>query len=140
MYRIERADISDESVRKIRRKLHSDCFTVDEVLEPDTGYWWIVWWKSYPVGFCAMRESYNWQKTFYLWRAGVISIHRRKGLQRRMIRVREALARKLGGEYMISDTNLNPSSANNLIKCGYLTYNPMNPYGFETAIYWRKKL
>lgn len=87
-----------------------------------------------------MRESYAWQKTFYLWRAGVISIHRGKGLQKRMIRVREALARKLGGEYMISDTNLNPESANNLIKCGYLTYNPSSPYGFETAIYWRKKL
>ena len=66
--------------------------------------------------------------------------HRGKGLQKKMIIVRERLARKLGWGYMISDTNENPQSANNLIRAGYLMYEPSYPYGVETTCYWKKKL
>lgn len=41
---------------------------------------------------------------------------------------------------IISDTNLNPPSANSLINAGYKTYQPVKPWGFKTTTYWKKNL
>jgi hypothetical protein len=41
---------------------------------------------------------------------------------------------------IVTDTTDNPSSANNLIACGYRIYAPENPWGFTHTIYWSKDL
>lgn len=140
MYKILRVDLADYSVVERVKELHKECFPVDKVLEPEFGYWWAVWYKGDIVGFCALRQSARWSDCGYLWRSGVVPDHRGRGLQRRMITTREKLARKLGWSYMISDTNQNPQSANNLIRCGYSMYDPSWPYGIDSTCYWRKKL
>jgi hypothetical protein len=62
------------------------------------------------------------------------------GLQRRFVRVREQKARRIGMRGIITDTSDNPSSANNLIRCGYRIFTPENPWGFRHTIYWTKDL
>ena len=76
----------------------------------------------------------------YLKRAGVRLPHRGQGLQRRFVRVREAQARREGFSALVTDTSDNPSSANNLIACGYRIYRPDEPWGFPHTIYWFKDL
>jgi hypothetical protein len=62
------------------------------------------------------------------------------GLQKRLIRVRERMARELGWAWLITDTFQNPPSANSLISCGFKNFAPTKPWGFAGANYWRKKL
>lgn len=139
-YRIERLDLQDTTACAAVVRLHKKCFPADDVLEPTYGYWWVVKNKTDIVGFAAMRLSTRWGDTGYLWRAAVAPLHRGRGLQRRLILVREKLARKLGWAYLISDTNQNPQSANNLIKAGYTMYDPTWPYGLDNTCYWKKHL
>ena len=63
----------------------------------------------------------------YLYRAGVMPEHRGKGLKCRMIRVREAQARRNGYVACVTDVTDNIPSANSLIKCGYKLYRPSEP-------------
>jgi GNAT superfamily N-acetyltransferase len=140
-HRIVRIDPINNAVLADKIKaIHLECLPDDDVLEPDEGQWWGVYYGADLVGFCAMRISSRWGDTGYLWRSAVLKAHRGRGLQRRMIAVREKLARRFGWMYMISDTNDNPTSANNLIACGYKMYNPSWPYGADTTCYWVKKL
>lgn len=140
-YRIARIDpINRIDVANKVKQIHKICLPDDDIIEPDEGYWWGVFFHGAMVGFCALRRSSRWVDTGYLWRAAVLRDHRGRGLQRRMIGVRERMARQLGWTFMISDTNDNPTSANNLIHCGYKMYNPSWPYGVETTCYWSKKL
>lgn len=139
-YEISRLDLNDPAACAAVVKLHKKCFPADDVLEPTHGYWWVVKLDKTLVGFAAMRLSTRWCDTGYLWRAGVHPLHRGRGLQRRLILVRERLARKLGWNYLISDTNANPQSANNLIRAGYTMYDPTWPYGQDSTCYWKKQL
>jgi GNAT superfamily N-acetyltransferase len=140
-YKISRLDFIDQKTCAIIERIHKTCFPDDDVLSPLTGgYWWIVKYGPEIIGFCAMRQSSRWIDTGYLCRSAVIRTHRGKGLQKRMIRVREQFARKLGLVFMITDTNDNPTSANNLIDAGYIMYRPTWPYGIETTCYWKKRL
>lgn len=140
MYRIVPLNLADRVKADAVVKLHKLCFPVDKVLEPISGYWWIVLYQGEIVGFCAMRQSKRWSDCGYLWRAAVHPDHRGRGLQKRMIKAREKKAREIGWEHMISDTNQNPQSANNLIKSGYKMYDPTWPYGIDSTCYWTKKL
>lgn len=104
----------------------------------DGGEWWIVFFEDVPVGFGAIKTSVRWRYTGHLSRAGILPGHRGQGLQRRLIRVRERWAKQQGWEWLITDTNGTPSSANNLAKCGFLMYDPKIQWGLAGAIYWRK--
>lgn len=140
-YKLSRLETIDEKTCAVIERLHNLCLPDDEVLSPrEGGYWWIAKYQDEIVGFCAFRPSTRWIDTGYLWRSGVVRAHRGRGLQKRMIKVREQFARKIGMVFMITDTNDNPTSANNLIKCGYTMYTPSWPYAAETTCYWRKRL
>lgn len=139
-YRITRADLNDAALCKKICRLHKVCFPDDDVLEPTEGYWWVVLCGKEVVGFCAMRLSSRWCDTGYLWRVAVHPAHRGHRLHRRMILVRERLARRLKWNFLISDTNQNAESANNLIAAGYKMYQPTWPYGYESTCYWKKAL
>lgn len=142
-YRIKRVDGEDEDYADALRTLHDEIFgdTAPQV-DPENGWWWIAYGGGEVAGFCHLAPTAGASITgmAYLKRAGVRLPHRGQGLQRRMVYVREALARKLSFTAIVSDTTDNPSSSNNLIRCGYRIYTPQEPWGFSNTIYWFKEL
>lgn len=120
------------------RALHKACFL--DGYEPDHGFWWVVEYKGKPVAFAGLTKSRTTPDAGYLCRAGVVEAHRGRGLQRRLIRIRERKARALGWKTLVSDTFTNIPSSNNLIACGYTLFNPTDRWSFVGALYWRKAI
>ena len=113
----------------------------DSIYKPDRWHWWIVYTEDgKPVGFAGLVRSIAWNDTGYLCRAGVMYEYTGKGLQKRLIKVRQAQAKKLGWNWLITDTTNNPASSNSLISCGFRIYTPANKWSFKNAIYWRYKV
>lgn len=112
----------------------------DTPADPRRGWWWIVYDGDRPVGFAGLYRSSRWNDAGYLCRSGVLPSHRGRGLQKRLIRVRERRARAERMNWLISDTYENPPSSNSLIACGYRTYEPSDPWGADGVTYWRKHL
>jgi GNAT superfamily N-acetyltransferase len=112
----------------------------DKPAATSVGCWWVVYDGDKPVGFAGMYRSRRWGDAGYLCRSGILPAYRGRGLQKRLIRVRERKARKAGMTWLISDTYENPPSANSLISCGYKTYQPVAPWAGDGTTYWRKKL
>lgn len=102
--------------------------------------WWLVFLEDHPVAYLAMMKSTVVANAAYLIRVGVLAAHRGNYLQRRMMRCAERWARCQGFGAIISDTRLNPPSANNFIRSGYETFAPPAPWAFPESIYWRKEL
>lgn len=122
------------------RQLHAECLPDDVHEDYSEGHWWVATEGGKAVGFAGVRPSRSWPQAAYLSRAGVLPSHRGQGLQRRLIRVRVALAKRQGFTHCITTTFENPASANNLIREGFLTYLPATPWGAEGTIYWIKRL
>jgi GNAT superfamily N-acetyltransferase len=144
VYRIAEVDGTDEEITDTLKDLHDEIFFDSAPqIDPNRGHWWLAFAIDEGrelAGFCGLTETYADPTLGYLKRAGVRRAHRGQGLQRRFVRVREAKARRLGMRGIITDTTDNPSSANNLIACGYRIYAPENPWGFNHSIYWTKDL
>jgi GNAT superfamily N-acetyltransferase len=142
VYRIKRVDGNDDETADLLRELHDEIFGDSAPqIDPEEGYWWVAHDGREVAGFCMLMATEAQPTTVaYLKRAGVRLLHRGQGLQRRFVRVREMLARKLGFRTLVTDTTDNPSSANNLIACGYRIYRPPEPWGFHHTIYWYKDL
>lgn len=114
------------------------CLPGDRPADVSRGFWWIAYDDDEPIGFGGLYRSVNWDDAVYLVRSGVMPSHRGLGLQKRLIRVRVAFARRAHFKQAVTETNLNPPSANSLIKCGFKIFTPPKPWGFKTAIYFRK--
>jgi GNAT superfamily N-acetyltransferase len=140
MIRLQVVNAADPKVAALLMFLQLSTLTGDEPYDVNEGYWWIAYDGEMPIGFAGLVQSSRWYDTGYLCRSGVLRSHRGKGLQKRLLRVREMKARRLGWNWLISDTYQNPPSANSLIKCGFQTFTPSRPWSFDAAIYWRKKL
>jgi GNAT superfamily N-acetyltransferase len=138
--RIRPIDGKQEAAAALLLYLQLSILDGDVPMEPSSGYWWVAYDGALPVGFAAVSQSVRWSDTGYLCRAGVIRSHRGKGLQKRLIRVRERKARQVGWKWLITDTYSNPASSNSLISCGYRIFKPSQPWSFDSAIYWRKAL
>jgi GNAT superfamily N-acetyltransferase len=141
-FTIRRVDISDPLVREAIKSLHAECFDAcDNPYTPDnTGAWWVAYAGDEAAGFAGILPSYQWHATGYLCRSGVLPKFRGQGLQQRLIRIRIKYARQQGWTTVVSDTHKNPASANSLINCGFKLYQPRTPWGFITALYWRRNL
>ncbi len=98
---------------------------------------WLAYHKNKPIAYAAMAPSQQWANVGYLCRAGVLPEYRGLGIQKRLIRVRVAYARKLGYLAVVTDTTDNPASANSLISCGFKLYQPFFPWAFKHTCYWR---
>lgn len=122
--------------------LQSIILPSDRPYSTSVGWWWLATdtETGVDVGFCGMVQSAQWIDAVYLCRAGVRACARGKGLQKRLIRVRERKARSLGFRYAVTDTYRNPASANSLIACGFRSYIPRNAWAHENCNYWRKTL
>lgn len=139
-YLIKRADTSKPDTVRLLTRLHKICFPGDSKPPFSKGYWWIMWNKDEPIGFCGLLPSAQWLETGYFSRAGVIPAYRGKHLQRRLIRIRINQAKRLGWIALTTDTRDNPSSGNNLFACGFHMYSPRKPWGYSNTVYWRKRL
>lgn len=106
----------------------------------DKAFWWIAYDDDKPIGYAGMTIHPTW-KCMELVRAAVIHEYRGLGLQRRLIYARERQARKENIFRSVTYTSCdNFVSANNLIKCGYRLYKPVNKFGVANALYFEKKL
>jgi GNAT superfamily N-acetyltransferase len=119
---------------------HTECFPDDAAYIPSKGHWWIARAGKHLAGFAGIQQSHKWFDTGYLCRAGVLPEFRGQGLQKRLIRVRLAAARRLGWKWVVTDTRQNPASANSLIDCGFRMFTPSDPWSFKDACYWRIRL
>lgn len=119
------------------------CFPEDYRVKLENALWWIVWQGKDAVGYAGLRPcqaSCNAGVAF-LNRVGVLKDHRGQGLQKRLIRVREAAARALGMEEVVTYCmSWNYASVNSLVACGYRFYGPATKYGGADAVYLRKVL
>jgi len=147
-YRIEEVDALDAGVAADLQSLNLSCFgdEAPALSEKDLeGHWWLVWFKNdqgTPIAFAGMRSSQQWEDRGYLCRVGVLPWHRGHGLQRRLLRVREAKARRMGWTHVHTDTTDNIPSSNSLIAAGYKLFRPKYPWGPHPhgTLYWRKHL
>lgn len=138
MIRVKRVD--PKKNYDLLRQLQRECLPADKPLNPLHGYWWIAYCGDTAVGFAALTPSMQWSDTGYLCRAGVVELFQGQGIQKKLIRARMRYAKKLGWQYLISDTHQNPASSNSLISCGFKLYEPQAPWSFRDALYWKRQI
>lgn len=140
-YRIREVDGHEEEIADTLKELHTETFqdTAPQI-DPNSGFWWLCYFDGdTPVAFAGLEPSAVWDDVGYLNRSGVIKAHRGNGLQLRLIRAREAKAKRLGWAVMRTDTTDNIPSANTLIRAGYRLFEPNVRWAFENSLYWRKE-
>jgi len=140
-YRVVPVDTRQPEVVQLLTLLQKACLPHDKTYPITKGYWHVVYSQdSEAVGFGGVVPSTRWSDTMYLCRAGVTRAHQGQGLQKRLIRQRIKVAKRLGMNWVISDTNQNPASANSLIAIGFKMFEPSQPWGLKTALYWKYKI
>ena len=99
-------------------------------------YWWFVYdEKDKVVGYAGMRyledESFG-----YFTRAGILEKHRGQGLHKRLIATRSNMARRLGGEGVITYVAPhNNASVNALVSRGFRLYTPERKWVGDDFLY-----
>jgi len=136
---IKRVDIRKESVQLKLLALQKICLPHDQPYDTNFGSWWIATQDGNDIGFAGLVRSVSWNDCGYLCRAGVVPAARGRGLQKQFIRVRVRQAKALGWNWVVTDTRLNPASANSLISCGFKMFEPSKPWGCKDTLYWRKR-
>lgn len=140
MIKFKRLNKLKENDKQLLTTMQLHCLPDDDPYFPKNGQWWVGREKGQAVAFCLIIPSAQWSDTAYLARSGVMPAWRGKGLQKRMITIRERFAKKQGYRWMVTDTTANEASANSLISRGYKLYTPKRPWGYEVTLYWRKRL
>lgn len=143
LYRIRHVKEMDDHIAEDIRAMHLVIFGIDldKQFDPEkAGEWWLVYHEgeAAPIAFAGTAPSVVVENYVFLMRAGVMKDHRGHGLQRRLIRVREQFARRHGYLGLVSYTEDNPHSANNLIACGLRSYRPPHPFVGAHVHYWKK--
>jgi len=140
-YSIVHADIDLPEIVDLLTLLQKTCLPHDKIYPLTKGYWYVAFSETgEAVGFGGIVPSSRWSDTMYMCRAGVTRAHQGQGLQKRLIRKRIKVARALGMNWVITDTNENPASANNLIATGFKMFEPSEPWSFKTALYWKHRI
>ena len=140
-FTVKKVDIRNPSIQSLLLFLQKQILPADQPYEPTRGHWWIAYAENgKPVGFAGLVRSTKWTDTGYLCRAGVMDGYTGHGIQKRLISARITQARKLGWNWLITDTTKNPASSNSLINAGFKIYQPANPWSFRNAIYWKYKV
>ena len=140
-YRIVTVDTRQPEVVQLLTLLQKTCLPADKIYPITQGHWYVAYAQDgEAVGFAGVVPSTRWSDTMYLCRAGVVLAHRGRGLQKRLIKARIRKAKALGMNWVITDTNENPASANSLIAMGFKMFEPSKPWGFKTALYWRYRI
>ena len=140
MYTLKAVNISKQSVKDLLVELQESILTGDKPYPPTHGWWWILYYYNTPVGFCGMVKSIKWYNCAYFCRSGIKSSHRGKGFQKKFIKVRIAKAKRLGLDWVVSDTYENPASSNSFIATQFRLFKPTEPWGADGTLYWRKEI
>jgi ribosomal protein S18 acetylase RimI-like enzyme len=123
------------------RELDKECFPKDAPCDAAVGKWWLLLDGRKVAGYASLRNAPHQPGIAYLNRAGVVKEYRGRGLQKRLIRVRLAYAKRHGYKEAISDSaSYNVASSNSLIACGFKLYRPRTLWSFRSALYWFKTL
>jgi len=136
---LKRVDIRKQSSQDKLSRLQKVCLPYDQPIDTNFGSWWIATENGVDIGFAGLVRTMSWTDCGYLCRAGVIPDARGQGLQKKLINVRVRQAKALGWNWVVTDTRLNPASANSLISCGFKMFEPSRPWGCKDTLYWRKK-
>ncbi len=141
LYRTGAVDTFDDDVVEALKELHALTF-IDRAPMPEfeVGDWWMTTLLGQPVAFAGLVPSTVGTGIGYLSRVGVLREHWGNGLQRRLMRAIEQRARRAGLYCIVSDTTGNIVSANNFIGCGYVLFQPRQPWAWEYSLYWRKMI
>jgi len=101
---------------------------------------WLAWDDDQPIGYATLNVYNDEDGPYgYLKGCGVIPIARGQGVQKRLLRAREAYLRRSGCHTSITDTvHDNPPSMCSLISMGYRPYIPGYEWKEGYAVYWRK--
>lgn len=118
--------------------IDQQCLPGCPAIDWSQGYWWIAYDDGMPVAFAGLKPSARFSGVGYLCRAAVLPSHRGRALQKRLIRVRLRMAKRLNWHTVVTDTYDNPASGNSLIACGFRLYTPEYPWSHEGACYWRR--
>ena len=119
------------------------CFPSDTRINLTDSFWWIVWKGKDPVGFAGLRPCKNPcnDGVGFLCRVGVVQTHRGKVLKKRLIKVREQKAKRIGIKELVTYcVPWNCPSVNSLISCGYRLYRPGSYWGGGGSVYLRKPI
>jgi len=140
-YRIREVDGQDEEMADVLAELHRLTF-FDGAPVPsfDWGHWWLGYRGATPIAFAGVIPSTHVGNAGYICRVGVLAEHCGHGLQLRLMRAAEGLARRSRWSCLVSDTTRNIPSANNFIRAGYRLYQPRFPWAFADTLYWRKTI
>lgn len=114
----------------------------DPVEDPESHTWFVGFEDGKAVCYASVKLLTGLDAgTAYLARCGVLKSHRGQGLQRRLIKAREAEAKAQGAKVILSYTaSWNAHSMNSLFSCGYRAYVPETKWGSEDAVYFKKRL
>lgn len=141
MYRIREVNGHEDEIADTLAELHQlTFFRGARVPEFDHGHWWLTYHEAIPVAFAGVVLSSHDANSGYFCRVGVLSKHRGKRLQLRLMRAMESRVRQNGWCGIVSDTTDNVASANNFIRSGYRLYQPQYPWAWPNSLYWRKPI
>lgn len=142
MLKIREVDTDDDEIVDVIHWLDRQCFPQEGRGDPEQGWWWLVFHTdpyTTPIAYAGMVKSRSTPNGVYFNRCGVLPAFRGQGLQKKLIRVRQCKAKRLGFTTVVSDTN-EAASANNLIACGFRMFSPKLRWGLASSTYWRKSL
>jgi ribosomal protein S18 acetylase RimI-like enzyme len=132
--------------------LHMDriCFPVDEPPSIAGAQWVIGWDGETPAAYCAWKTvEHDGVAVGFHYRGGVLPGYRGHGLQRQMLRLREARMREQGLATAVTYTDADgAASMRSLIAEGYRPYAPtpattlsgLGRHGRVGFVHWRKEL
>lgn len=125
------------------------CFPIDTPAEFAGANWFIGWHGERPAAYCAWKIVDHDEPVGFHYRAGVMPDWRGRGLQREMLRLREAEMREQGIARAVTYTDADGvASMRNLIAGGYRPYVPtltttlsgLGRLGRVGFVHWEKKL
>ncbi len=140
---------SAEDAERILR-LDRICFPVDAPPSIAGAEWVVGWDGAAPAAYCAWKTvDHDGIPVGFHYRGGVLPGYRGHGLQRRMLRLREARMREHGLGAAVTYTDADgAASMRSLIAEGYRPYGPtpattlsgLGRLGRVGFVHWRKEL
>jgi ribosomal protein S18 acetylase RimI-like enzyme len=131
-------------------RMDAICFPLDTPAVLAGAHWSIGWDGEAPAAFCAWKiVEHDGATVGFHYRAGVLPGYRGQGLQRRMLRLREAEMREQGLRKAVTYTDADgAASMRNLIAEGYRPYVPtpattlsgLGRLGRVGFVHWEKTL
>lgn len=125
------------------------CFPTDKPAEFAGANWFIGWDGDRPAAYCAWKIVEHDEPVGFHYRAGVMPDWRGQGLQRQMLRLREAEMREQGIARAVTYTDADGvASMRNLIAEGYRPYvststttlSGIGRLGRVGFVHWEKRL